>query len=100
MRSIFCCFDLLPHVAYSAHWDGPIQKAGKQWAKQFVDPHWAALIDQAWLEREGVRFGVKIGQRAELALLFQSLDFIKYALSQTDTIELQTRLESPPKASA
>ena len=76
------------------------KKAGMQWAKQFVDPKWVKLIDQAWHEREGVRFGIKIGQRAESTLLYETLEFIKYAVSQMDTIEGQARLESSPKESA
>ena len=46
------------------------KKAGVKWAKEFVDPKWIKLIDRAWNEREGVRFGVKIGQRAEESLLY------------------------------
>ncbi len=76
------------------------KRAGMQWAKQFVDPSWVKLIDQAWHEREGVRFGIKIGQRAEFTLLHETQEFIKYAVSQIDTIEVQARLESSPKKSA
>jgi hypothetical protein len=47
------------------------------------------LIDQAWNEREGVRFGVKIGQRAEIALLDETLKFMKYAIGRMDDIEVQ-----------
>ena len=57
------------------------KKAGAQWAKQYVDPQWVKLIDQAWNEREGVRFGEKIGQRAEASLLYETLQFIKYAVA-------------------
>ena len=64
------------------------KKAGVKWAKQFVDPKWVKIIDQAWNEREGVRFGVKIGQRAELLLLYETLEFIKYAVTQIDSIEV------------
>jgi hypothetical protein len=64
------------------------KKAGMQWAKQFVDPKWIKIIDQAWKEREGVRFGAKIGQRAELTLLYETLEFIKYAVAQIDNIEV------------
>ena len=63
------------------------KKAGVKWAKQFVEPKWVKIIDQAWHEREGVRFGVKIGQRAELTLLDETLEFIKYAVAQIDKIE-------------
>jgi len=64
------------------------KKAGVKWAKQFVEPKWVNKIDQAWNEREGVRFLVKIRQRAELTLLYETLDFIKYAVAQLDNIEV------------
>jgi len=64
------------------------KKAGVKWAKQFVEPKWVNIIDQAWNEREGVRFLVKIHQRAELTLLHETLDFIKYAVAQLDNIEV------------
>ena len=60
------------------------KKAGMQWARQFVDRRWVRIIDQAWKEREGVRFGAKIGQKADLTLLYETLEFIKYALAQVD----------------
>ena len=63
------------------------KKAGAQWAKGFVDPQWVKLIDQAWKDREGVRFGVKIGQRVESACLYETLEFIKYAITHSDDIE-------------
>jgi predicted nucleotidyltransferase len=65
------------------------KKAGMIWAKQFVVPKWVKLIDQAWKERQGVRFMVKIHQRAEQTLLYETLDFIKYAVAQIDNIEVQ-----------
>ena len=64
------------------------KKAGMKWAKQFVEPKWVRIIDQAWKEREGVRFLVKIRQRAEPALLYETLEFMKYAVSQIDKIEV------------
>ena len=67
------------------------KKAAVKWAKQFVDPKWVRIIDQAWHEREGVRFGAKIGQKAELTLLYETLEFIKYALAQVDSIETGAR---------
>ncbi len=54
------------------------------WAKQFVDPKWVQIIDQAWNEREGVRFCVKISQRAEQTILDETLEFMKYAVSQME----------------
>lgn len=59
------------------------KKAGVQWAEQFVNPEWSEFIDRAWNDREGVRFGVKIGQRADEKLLYQTLEFIKYAAAQS-----------------
>ena len=76
------------------------KKAGMQWAKQVVDPKWVKLIDQAWRERDGVRFGTKIGQQAELPLLHETLEFITYAVSQIDIIEVQATQELSPKESA
>lgn len=64
------------------------KKAGVKWAKQFVEPKWVNIIDQAWSEREGVRFLVKIRQRAEQTLLDETLEFIKYAVVQIDNIEV------------
>lgn len=64
------------------------KKAGAKWAKEFVDPKWVQLIDQAWNEREDVRFGVKIGQRAEQTLLYETLEFINYAIAQMDNVEV------------
>ncbi len=60
------------------------KKAGAEWAKEFVAPEWRKLIDRAWHDREGVRFGVKIGQRADEQLLRQTLEFIKYAVTLVD----------------
>jgi predicted nucleotidyltransferase len=65
------------------------KKAGVLWARQFVDPKWIKIIEQAWNEREGVRFGVKIGQRAEDALLQETLGFMKYAIAQIDNIKVR-----------
>jgi hypothetical protein len=55
---------------------------GAKWAKQFVEPNWIKLIDRAWDDREGVRFGIKIGQRAKPKLLAETLEFMKYAVTQ------------------
>ncbi|HET9908717.1 MAG TPA: aminoglycoside adenylyltransferase domain-containing protein [Anaerolineales bacterium] len=63
------------------------KKAAATWAKEIVNPRWVNLIDRAWNEREGVRFGAKISQRAEAALLEETREFINYANSQ---IEIRT----------
>lgn len=73
------------------------KRAGAAWAKQYVDPKWVKLIDQAWNEREGVRFMVKIHQRAEQTLLDETLEFINYAVSQIDNVKVQTSYESSTK---
>jgi len=70
------------------------KRAGAEWAKKFVDPKWGKLIDQAWNEREGVRFMVKIHQRAQQTLLDETLEFIEYAVAQIDNIKAQTSTES------
>jgi len=77
-------------MLHSLH-TGTVQskKAAVKWAKQFVNTKWVKIIDQAWNEREGVRFGAKIGQRAESTLLYETLEFIKYAIAQIDNIEVQ-----------
>jgi len=63
------------------------KKAGTEWAKRFVESKWIQIIDQAWTEREGVRFGVKIGQRAQQTALHETLEFMKYAVAQIDNVE-------------
>ena len=73
------------------------KRAGAAWAKKFVDPKWGKLIDQAWNEREGVRFMVKIHQRAQQTLLDETLEFMKYAVEQIDIIKVQTSYESSTK---
>jgi hypothetical protein len=64
------------------------KRAGAEWAKQFVEPKWVKLIDQAWTEREGVRFGVKIGQRAESKALHETLEYMEYAIAQIDNVSV------------
>lgn len=75
-------------MLHSLH-TGTVQskKAGMQWAKQVMEPRWGALIEQAWEERKGVRFGAKIGQRADLALLQETLAFIQYTIDDIDRFE-------------
>ncbi len=58
------------------------KKAGAAWAKQVVAPEWVDLIAQAWEERQGVRFGEKIGQQADAALLVKTHAFMQYAVAQ------------------
>lgn len=58
------------------------KKVAAGWAKQMLDPKWIRTIDKAWEERKGVRFGVKIGQRAEPHLLQETLEFMNYTVGQ------------------
>jgi len=60
------------------------KKAGAKWAEQFVAHEWRKLIGRALYDREGVRFGVKIGQRVDEELLCETLEFIEYAVAQID----------------
>ena len=50
-----------------------------QWAKRWVRAEWHELIRQAWAERKGVRFGVKVRQPAGVKLLQETAHFISYA---------------------
>jgi len=83
------CFTVLTYcrMLYTLH-TGTVQskKACMEWAKHFVEPEWVNIIDQAWNEREGVRFGLKIGQRAKETLLHETLEFIQYVVAQIDNI--------------
>lgn len=67
---------------------GTIQSklAGANWAKQALDPRWRNLIDQAWEERKGVRFCVKIRQPAKRELLDKTAEFIEYGIQMKDEL--------------
>lgn len=52
-----------------------------KWAEQFLDPAWCELIQKAWTERMGVRFGDKVRQPAQTRLLHETAKFIGYAQS-------------------
>jgi len=58
--------------------------AGMKWAAESLSTAWTGFIQQAWKEREGVRFCVKIRQRADTKALGETLKFIKYALRQIE----------------
>jgi len=75
-----CC-----RILHTLH-TGEVQskKAGAIWAQQAVDPTWRNFIERAWADREGVRFGAKIGQRADEKLLGETLAFIEYAIAQME----------------
>ena len=57
--------------------------AAVQWAEWSLHKEWHALIREAWAEREGVRFGVKVRQPAEVRLLQETARFVTYACNQT-----------------
>ena len=61
------------------------KKAGAEWAVKIVAPEWRGLIDQAWKDREGVRFGLKIQRRADDQWLMTTLEFMKYAIALAET---------------
>ena len=61
------------------------KKAGAEWASKAVAPEWRELIGQAWIDREGVRHGLKIGQRADDNLLLNTMEFMKYAISLVES---------------
>jgi hypothetical protein len=52
--------------------------AAVRWAERSLDQEWQDLIRQAWAEREGVRFGVKVRQLADSKLLQETARFIAY----------------------
>jgi hypothetical protein len=53
--------------------------AAVQWAEQTLDAKWHELIRQAWTERKGVRFGVKVRQLADVTLLQETARFVAYS---------------------
>lgn len=66
------------------------KKAGMVWARKALDPRWIPLVDLAWAERDGVRFELKIRQRAQPALLSETLEFIQYAIAAGQDMPLLT----------
>ncbi|MBD3168490.1 MAG: DUF4111 domain-containing protein [candidate division Zixibacteria bacterium] len=58
------------------------KQAGVKWGLNNLDTGWSDLIQEAWKEREGVRFCAKIRQRANLAALEKTNEFIQYAISK------------------
>ena len=57
------------------------KRAGMEWAEITFDPRWHSLIRSAWAERNGVRFGERVRQPADKALVKETADFLKYAIS-------------------
>lgn len=56
--------------------------AGVEWAEQSLDADWHKLIRQAWAERQGVRFGVKVRQLADTKRLQETARFIAYVQNE------------------
>jgi hypothetical protein len=52
--------------------------AAVKWAEQSLDAGWRELVRQAWAERNGVRFGLKVRQPADAGLLQATAFFIAY----------------------
>jgi hypothetical protein len=61
------------------------KRAAVKWAEQSLDASWRELIQQAWAERNGVRFGLKVRQPADAGLLHETALFIAYALNELDS---------------
>ncbi len=53
--------------------------AAVEWAQRSLGTEWHGLIRQAWAEREGVRYGIKVRQPADAKLLQETARFIAYA---------------------
>ena len=62
--------------------------AAVKWARQTLDRPWSDLVQRAWEERQGVRYCVKIRQRAEPQALLETLDFIRYAIREGEHVNL------------
>lgn len=60
------------------------KRSAINWAMTNVDPEWIDLINEAWEEREGVRFGVKVKQKADSKLLKRTLYFMEYIISKIE----------------
>lgn len=60
---------------------------GMKWAIDELDPSWHSFIRQAWKEREGVRFCIKIKQLAQKDILLKTLDFVRYGINKSQEIE-------------
>jgi predicted nucleotidyltransferase len=61
------------------------KRAAVKWAEQSLDANWRELIRQAWAERNGVRFGLKVRQPADAGLLHKTAQFIVYTLNELDS---------------
>jgi Domain of unknown function (DUF4111)/Nucleotidyltransferase domain len=59
--------------------------SGAKWAEQYLEPQWCRLIREAWIEREGVRFGAKVRQPAPTILIHETANFLCYVVSRAET---------------
>jgi hypothetical protein len=55
------------------------KRVAAEWAQQSLHPEWCELIRKAMAERTGVRFGEKVRQPAETALVRETARFLTYA---------------------
>lgn len=55
------------------------KRSSVQWGERYLKAEWRLLIQQAWAERNGARFGVKISQPADVKLLQETARFITHA---------------------
>jgi hypothetical protein len=64
--------------------DGAVRSklAGVEWAGRSLDSEWHKLTRQAWAERKGVRFGVKVRQLADTKRLQETAWFIAYVQNE------------------
>ena len=64
--------------------DGAVRskRAGVEWAVRSLGREWHNLIRQAWAERDGVRFGMKVRQLAETKHLEETARFISYVQNE------------------
>jgi hypothetical protein len=56
--------------------------AAVQWAEHSLAAEWHKLIQLAWAEREGVRFGVKVRQLADIEFLQETARFVDYTQNE------------------
>lgn len=61
------------------------KRSAVDWAEQTLDPAWRNLIQKAWTERTGVRYGEKVRQLAETPLVQETVRFLAYARSISTT---------------
>ena len=55
------------------------KRSAVTWAEESLSPEWRELIQKAWAERRGVRFGEKVRQPAEPQLVLETARFLAYA---------------------